>query len=59
MQKRPDKNTRCDEDASGATSLEYALLAALIAAVVAAAVLELGNSACNAFSKLGSGIGSP
>lgn len=44
------------EEEKGATALEYALLAALIAVVVIVAVTFLGQSACQAFSRVGSSI---
>jgi len=42
------------KDESGATALEYGLLAALIAVAIIAAVTTLGTNLSNTFSKVGS-----
>ncbi|MCE2965581.1 MAG: Flp family type IVb pilin [Alphaproteobacteria bacterium] len=44
------------KDESGATALEYGLLAALIAVAIIAAVTTLGTNLSNTFSKVGSSI---
>jgi pilus assembly protein Flp/PilA len=46
----------CVKNETGATALEYALLAALIAVVIIAAVTFLGREASEAFSKVGSAL---
>ncbi|MFM8743334.1 MAG: Flp family type IVb pilin [Cytophagales bacterium] len=46
------------KDQSGATALEYGLLASLIAVVIIAGVSFLGKNLNNTFNKLGSTIGS-
>lgn len=45
------------EEEKGASMLEYALLAALIAVVAIAAVTFLGQQASEAFSRVGSSMG--
>lgn len=49
--------TRLRRDTSGATALEYGLLAALIAVVIIGAVTTLGQNVSTSFSKIGSAIG--
>ncbi|MFN5589123.1 MAG: Flp family type IVb pilin [Holosporales bacterium] len=48
---------RLRQDTSGATALEYGLLAALIAVVIIGAVTTLGENVSTSFSKIGSAIG--
>jgi pilus assembly protein Flp/PilA len=50
------RRLRREED--GVTALEYGLIAALIAVVIIAAVGYLGTSVSQAFSKVGSAVGS-
>jgi pilus assembly protein Flp/PilA len=47
-----------NDSEKGASMLEYALLAALIAVVCIAAISFLGKQASEAFSQVGSAIGS-
>jgi pilus assembly protein Flp/PilA len=44
--------TRFAEDESGATAIEYGLIAALIALVIISAVRALGNEVTRPFSRL-------
>jgi pilus assembly protein Flp/PilA len=47
---------RLRRDTSGATALEYGLLAALIAVVIIGAVTTLGESVSTSFSKIATEI---
>ena len=44
-------------DESGATAIEYGLIAALIAVVIIAAVTALGNNISTQFTKVATAIG--
>ena len=48
--------TRFAEDESGATAIEYGLIAALIALVIISALRALGNEVTRAFSMLQDGM---
>ncbi|MFN7901207.1 MAG: Flp family type IVb pilin [Holosporales bacterium] len=48
--------TRLRRDTSGATALEYGLLAALIAVVIIGAVTSLGKNVSGTFSKIASSV---
>ena len=48
--------TRFAEDESGATAIEYGLIAALIAVVIISAVRALGSEVTRAFSRLQDGM---
>ena len=56
-QSMPKTNQRDDEQ-TGASMLEYALLAALIVMVAIAAITLLGQQASKTFSAVGSAVGS-
>ncbi|PIR31646.1 MAG: Flp family type IVb pilin [Alphaproteobacteria bacterium CG11_big_fil_rev_8_21_14_0_20_44_7] len=45
------------KDESGATAIEYGLIAALIAVVIIAALTFLGGTLRNTFSTVGSAVG--
>ena len=53
-----DQVRRFVKDESGATAVEYALMASLIAVVIAAAVQALGSSLIPIFTNAAAGIGS-
>ncbi len=44
-------------DESGATAIEYGLIAALIAVVIISAVSKLGTNLSNKFTRVGTSIG--
>lgn len=48
--------TRFKDDESGATAIEYGLIAALIAVAVIAAVQAVGTAVSTTFSEIESGI---
>ncbi len=48
--------TRFMKDESGATAIEYGLIAALIAVVIIAGVTSLGGNIGNVFNKVASNI---
>ncbi len=48
--------TRFLKDESGATAIEYGLIAALIAVVIVAAVTAIGTSLTNTFNKVSSSL---
>ncbi|QTN19682.1 Flp family type IVb pilin [Brevundimonas sp. AJA228-03] len=48
--------TRFVQDESGATAIEYGLIAALIAVVILSAVQGLGNKITGTFSRLEDGM---
>ncbi len=48
--------TRLRQDTSGATALEYGLLAALIAVVIIAAVTTLGENVRTTFEEVGAAV---
>ena len=52
------KLIRFIKDEEGATAVEYAIMVALIAIVIIASVIIVGKKANNAFSKVGSALGS-
>ena len=50
---------RFAKDDSGATAIEYTLLAALIAVVIIVSVTSIGRSLSGQFSKIANKIGAP
>ena len=48
--------TRFIKDESGATAIEYGLIAALIAVAIIVAVSSVGNSLGNQFNKVGAAL---
>jgi pilus assembly protein Flp/PilA len=46
------------QDESGATAIEYGLIAALIAVVIITAVTTLGTNLSNKFNKIATNVGS-
>ncbi len=48
--------TRFMTDESGATAIEYGLIAALIAVVIVGAVTAIGKSLTNTFNKISSSL---
>jgi pilus assembly protein Flp/PilA len=50
--------TRFMKDESGATAIEYGLIAALIAVVIIGAATTLGTNVSAAFNKIGTAVGS-
>ena len=49
---------RFAQDESGATAIEYGLIAALIAVVVIGAVTTIGTNLNKTFTKIGANVGS-
>jgi pilus assembly protein Flp/PilA len=50
---------RFRKDQSGATAIEYGLIAALIAAVLVLALTTLGNNLKGKFEEVGTAVGAP
>ncbi len=50
--------TRFLKDESGATAIEYGLIAALIAAVIITAVTAIGTNLNSTFTKISTSVGS-